>query len=725
MSEHRDDIIHPEMVPISSINPLFPYVSYARQNMASGFLTQSNVIKGASRKRIRSGFEREHAKGTFKYTFDKDVTILDIIHKYPKSFLKNPDAINPKSIIIYEEHDTKMLGCVELNRFHVMHMHYGFNYKYNEDTLNNLGKGSRFRAGTVIADSPNVTEDGDYMLGLEANLAFLTDPAGSEDGYVLSQSFSSNISTTGFETRTFSCGRSHYPINLNGTPDKYKSIPDIGDKINSNGLIAAFRPLTPSLDPIYMTDRHLMKTAHGMDMPLYGIANATIVDINVHHNNIGDDRGLPSQFTEQLRRYWEEQKRYYMAILRACLGRRKGWLSEDANIHPDLWSVLYDAIVYCGTDLVDEGLWNPAERNLLERTRSYRNDPLDEWRVDITFEYKTEVAEGPKLSNYSASKGVSVAVWPDECMPKDDFGNVADVIIFGGSTTGRMTLGQVNEQLIGAVGRDVIKRVRRALNLPDMGELKFNEVFDLLYKSDKKLVRELYDYVLGWYKQISSDSNYPVAKGYLEDGDRWIKHLAHVIVDGNEPYGMFIHMPAGTEVRMRDVNKFILETDEYKPEISPVTFKWPNDTEFTRTETPVLIGPNYFLALEKTATDWSAVSSSKVGHFGTTAKMTQADKYTKPGRETSTRTMGEDENRNLAKTIGGEILADIHDRNNNPLVHREVCKSIVTADKPTNIASAINREESPVGGHRILSWVNHISLTSGKSFKRGNDDEKV
>lgn len=717
MSKVDDHAIHPGMVPISSINPFFPYVSYARQNMATGYLTQSNVVKGATRKRIRSGFEREHAKGTFKHMFDTDVTIIDVIHKFPKSFLKNPNAVNPMDIVIYEEHDTKRLGCVELEKFHVMHMHYGFNYDFREEVVSKLGRGTKFPAGTIIADSPNVTEDGDYKIGLEASVAYVTDPAVSEDGLVISQTFADRISTSGFETRTFSCGRTHYPINLNGTPTDYKSIPDIGDRINSNGLIAAFRPFDPSLDPVYMTERKLMEPAYGMDVPLYGMANARVVDVNVMHNVQREDRGLPTQFTEQLRKYWEAQKKYYLAILRTCLGRHGGYLNEHANVTPELWRVLYDAIVFCGGDLVDEGLWDPKERDLLERQRSYRNDPLDEWRVDITFEYKTEVAEGPKLSNTQGSKGVSVAVWPDDCMPVDEFGNRAEVLQYGGSTTGRMTLGQMHEQMVGSVGRDIIKRIRRDYGIGDFEQVEYEDVFNLLLKEGEDKANKWFEYILGWYEIVSSDMDYPIVSQFRKEGDRWIQHVAHVITDGNQPYGMYIHTTPGTEVRMREVNKRILE-GEYAPEISKVKFKWPDDKEYTVTRQPILIGPTYFLALEKTATDWSGVSSSKVGHFGTTAKMTQSDRYAKPGRETSTRTMGEDENRNLAKTLGGEVLADIHDRNNNPLVHREICKAIVTADKPTNIDNAVDRNEYPVGGHRILSWVNHITLTSGKGFRR-------
>ena len=169
---------------------------------------------------------------------------------------------------------------------------------------------------------------------------------------------------------------------------------------------------------------------------------------------------------------------------------------------------------------------------------------------------------------------------------------------------------------------------------------------------------------------------------------------------------------------MDEVIRQVKEDPAYMPEMSALRYKWPGDDEYTVTVGEHLIGPTYYLPLEKTATDWSGVSSSNLGHFGTPAKLTQLDKYTKPGRETGTKATGEDEFRNLAKTFGGEVLAEIADMHNNPVSHRAVCRAIITADKPTNIEEAIDREKYPIGGHRPLSYIQHMSLCSGKGFSR-------
>lgn len=707
--------ISPELVPISGLNPLFKYVSPPRQTMMGGNLTQTNVVDGATRKRLRSGLEREHAKGTFKHEFNTDAVVLAVIPRYTGNVLDNRHAKNPMDLVIYEDYETKQLGCIELHKFHVMHQHFGFNFNFKDDVLNQLAPGQRFEKGTVIADSPNVTDDGDYMIGLETNICFITDPAVSEDGIVISESYAKRIKTHGFETRTFSCGRSHYPINLNGNQQHYKAIPDIGELIRSNGMIAAFRPLDPVLDPIYMTGRKLMEPAYGMDVPLYGIADARVVDVKVLHNERSDNRGLPKEFTGQLRKYYEAEKEFYMKVIKASIVRN-GRLVNDVDLHPDLWRVVYEAITYCGSELIKAGWCQQDELDRLCRQRVYRGEQLDEWRVEITFEYTTEIAEGPKLTNYSGSKGVAVAIWADDDMPVDESGNRAEALMFAGSTVSRMTTGQLHEQAVGAAGRDAIKRMRRAFSIGDFEQVEYEKVLKML-RQNPNLAMEQYEYLLGFYKIVATDSDYPRALAYKDNGDRWLTHLAHVIEDGNDPWGIYFHHPSDSTVKMGTVINQI-KNSPYMPEISKVKYKWPKDTHYTTTESDILIGPTYFLPLEKMATDWSGVSSSRVGHFGTTTRLTQADKYTRPGRETSTRTTGEDEVRNLIKTVGAEHIADINDMNNNPVVHKEVCKTILTADKPTNIDRAIDREEYPVGGHRPLSYAHHQLQCSGKGFRR-------
>lgn len=716
MSDKDKFRIIPEMVPISGINPLFNYVSGMRQVMCTGNLPQANVIPGADRKRFRSGLEHQHAKGTFRHQFKDNAVIIAVIPRFTSLEYGEQFALNPLDVVIYDNERTGQLDVIELPRFHILHQHYGFRFKFEDDVYNRLAPRSRFKAGTVIARSPNVTDDGDYTIGIETNVAAISDPSVIEDGVAYSRSYAKKISTRGYETRQFSCGRSHYPTNINGNDEVFKPIPDIGDKIGKNGLICALRPFHPYLDAIYMSRNKMYKMINGLDTPFYGIPEATVVDVKVLHNDQFDGARLPDEMSAQFRKYHEADKRFYMDIIRTCTMRQGRYMSETPNLSPRLWQMVYEGLIHCGEDLVKEGIWPRDDVHRLRARKDYRGEAMDEWIVEVTFEYTTHSGVGQKVTDLHGSKGVNTAIWEDEDMPVDEFGNRADIVIFSASVGSRMNVGRCHEQVFNATGRDVIKRIRRSYGLPDSGELDDSTVNEAV-RGDIELSERNFDYLLGAYKILSPDEIYPrMSHPSVMEGDRWIKHLIQVIHDGADPKGLFIQNRAGSSFRADDALCQIYG-GEYMPEMSPVTYRDLSGRKVTTID-PVLIGATTELSLEKTATDWSAVGSSKVGHFGTTSKLTNADKYSRPGRETGTRRSGESEERNEAAAHGAEVVTHMNDLNNNPSAHTEVCRTILTAEKPTNIDKIIDREKFKLGGNRPMNYVSHVLFCSGIGITR-------
>lgn len=711
-------LIPPEMVPISGLNPFFHEVSPARQVMFTGNLAQANVLDGRTRKRIQSGLEREISKATFKHVFDRDSVVLAVIPRFSSLMHGENFAINPVDVIVFEDYETRQLDVIELTRFHVMHQHYGFRFDIDEDVYSQLTPKARIKAGTVVARSPAVTEDGDYMYGLEAVVCPISDPGVIEDGLVISESFAKRLRTTGYETRTITCGRNHYLINAYGNADTYKPLPDIGDKIHSNGLICAARPYHPLYDSIYMSRKKLFKPVYGLDTCTYGVPDATVVDIKVLHNNRLPNPRVPAAMSEQLRKYYEADKRFYIDLIRTCLRRQGHVLSESSNLSSRLWSMLYDGIALCGEDLVEENLW-PADDIQALRTRlQYRGEILDEFRIEITFEYKTAMGEGPKGTDVHGGKGVVAAVWPDADMPVDKFGNRSEILEFSGSVVNRMNPGRGHEQMIGAAGRDVIKRIRRSYGFPDMGPLNDDDVRRRVASaSNHDLSMENFEYVLGFYKLVCAHKLVEglTKKDTISSG-RWLRHLVAVIHDGEHPHGLYLQIRSDSGI---DIPAVIAELERedspYHPEISTITYR-DLGGNLVESKHPILIGPKYYLGLEKTATDWSGVSSSKVNHFGVTARLTNADKYSKPGRETGTRATGESEGRNHAAAYGAEVLADNMDMNNNPTVHKEVCKTLLTHPTPTNMERAVDRDKFKLGGHRPLAFAIQQMVCSGKNI---------
>ena len=714
-------LIPPEMVPISGTNALFHNVAGARQAMFTGNQDQRLVTDGLDRKRIQSGLDRETAKGTFSHTFPTDVVVLKVIPRFQGEKFGEDFALNPKDIVIYEDYETEKLGYVELTKFHVMHQHYGFEFKFDEKVYEKLKTEHRprFPAGTHIARSPAITPDGDYMTCMEANVIRMSDPAVTEDAIKISRSFANKMRSTAFETRIFEFGRSHYPINFYGNDEQYCPIPDIGQRIQSNGMICALRPFDDKLDPVYMTQKRLFKPVYNLDIPVYGKVDAEVVDIVVYHNPHAPNKRVPDAMTAQLRKYYEADRRFYTEIVRTCLARRGGKIREmeDVNMTDALRILLDKAVRFAGDMLVDEGLVSREYLDILRARTNFRGSTMDEYRVEITFRYKTDIGDGPKLSDEYGGKGVVSQVVEDEDMPIDDFGIRADVITFDGSTVNRQNNARDHAATIGASGRDIIRRLRATYGIPELGFLTAADAKRAVMDADDALNVKNFAYLMGFYKMLTPLGQFKyLSKPDTIKSGRYLRHLIEILQDGNDPKGLFLRMRSDQGLDMAEIIHEI-NHGPYLPNMSPV---WMRDHAgvMVRTKESFLIGPNPYIVLEKTAADGSGASSVKTNHFGVTSKLTNADKHSTPARETGTRSTGEAEARGEAKAVGPGVVADVFEMNNNPTVHKEVCNSILEHPHPTNIDRLVDRTKYRPVGHRPANFIRHQFICSGKDLSR-------
>lgn len=719
--------IHPEYVSFNGMNSHFKNVSPVRQVMHTGAMSQSLIVDGRTRKRQQSGLEREIARGTIHKTFTEDVIIRAVIPRFTDDMfthLKDGRNANPLDLVIFEDFRTGMLDVMELAKFHVMHQHFGFIFDIDDEVYNKLVsvKDVYIPAGTQVARSPAVTADGDYMPGLEANVVMLSHPATDNDSIIFSESYTKRIQTNAFESRGIECGRNKYLVNTYGNGSVFKGIPDIGETIHTNGLLVATRPYDERLDAVYMTRKQLLRPVYWLDDRVVGHPGAEIVDIRVMHNSQLQSQRMPEEMSQQFRKYWEADRLFNTELIRHTVCRTGRW-DDSTSMSDRLATLVNAAIPRAGHMLIDEGLWPKNQAEQLNVRMNYRGELLDEWKVDITYRYKTEAGEGPKNTDENGAKGVGSFVMPDASMPVDKFGNRAEIAVLSNPTVNRMNPGRPHQQMVGAAGRDVIKRIRRTYGLPDMAKLTKAAVEAVIYaKENAELNFQNYAYLLGFYKIVSKDRLY--ARGTRDDvmpTGRYLIHLIEVILDGNceeegKAYGLYLQKVPESQDKMDEVIRAI-ESGPYRPEMSPVTYEDYSGNWIT-TKEDILIGPIYHLNLEKTATDGSGVSSAKLNQFGITSRLTNADKYATAGRQTVTRSLDEASVRSMGAASGAEIMAHIMDLHNNPVVHKAACRTIITAEFPTNIDSLVDRDVFKMGGHRPLAFAIHHFICSGKFITR-------
>lgn len=274
-------------------------------------------------------------------------------------------------------------------------------------------------------------------------------------------------------------------------------------------------------------------------------------------------------------------------------------------------------------------------------------------------------------------------------MPVDDYGNRAEVIMDGDSAIKRMNLGRLYEQYINAASRDVSKRV---VEMKEAGQP----------------TQAIWDYLVGYYRTVSP------WMAELIEGPHYSStresHIDKVVKDG-----VYLWLPTNNPAESVDIVKGI--RDHYAPHFTHVTYAGG-----VRTAQPVLIGSLYVILLEKTGGDWSGVASSKLQHFGIPARVSNADKYSTPGRNNPVRILGEAEIRLFNAAVGSDMSVDLLDQSNSPATHKAIVNAILAADKPTNVEEIIDRAKVPLGNSRSLLFVKHILECAGLRFVRTIED---
>lgn len=298
-------------------------------------------------------------------------------------------------------------------------------------------------------------------------------------------------------------------------------------------------------------------------------------------------------------------------------------------------------------------------------------------------------------------------------MPVDEAGNRADVVMDPNSTISRAIPGRYLEQYTNAASRDVYKKLWSELVTAPATE--YYEFESQLRSQPQAKVDAAFDYLLGYYRVIS-----PVMASWFDSGqigsdyETRLQYLAGVLSKGRETKVLGIYRPSHDESITQDLIHQVEQT-VYRPVYGPVSYIG-NSGKRCVTKNNVRIGQLYFMVLEKIGDDWAAVSSCKTQHFGVIAQLGKNDKFSKPIRQQGPRGMGEAEVRNAVSYIGPRWVAEMMDRNNNPVTHRAMCESLLTVDNPSNIDNLVDRTQIPYGGNQPLMMLKHLVEVSGARF---------
>lgn len=685
MSLRRNDLEIRNLGVGCALNPWAANDSSSRQVMFSNHAGQTLVTNGATVRYNLTGAEIEYADATFKVEFPCAARILKVIKKYKGGItLGSIDAKhNPETIVIYENLDVAQQGGVELGvvvipAYHSTHQKFGFKFKPTRFS-EMLAANEIIPAGTIVAQSPNVTESGIWKYGRESNVVLLSIPQCIEDGIVISRSFAEANKITSIETHMLSWGKRSFPLNIYGSEDIYKILPEVGETVREDRLLFALREYDERLACVDMTNEALREPDLIHDSLVYVPAGSKIVDIKIMCANSNQTFTADEMLT-QPRRYADAQMRFYTEILETVQEFERRRKIRNAPMTPALHRLMVETI-------------REVKQIPTNAISTYRAVPLDEWSLEVTIATTITPDVGFKFTDCHGGKGVVVEVWPDEDMPIDAFGNRADVIMDGDSTVKRMNIGRVYEQYLNATGRMV------ANNLRDMA-------------AKATPTEEMWQYLTSYYTIAS-----PL---YLEEDIRALEHeinfkenhLRTVMQSPVVPLRLPPNSPNIGDVQIHDLMQY------FPIEISPITYRG-NSGNIVTTHDCHLIASMYVIMLEKIGADWAAISTAKRQHFGLLAKLTNADKNSRPWRGQSVRMVGEAEARLISAYSGDQITAELLEIPNSPAATQEIVRTIIQAKQPTNIPRVLDRTRVPKGSSRAVNFVKHILGCAGFMFERG------
>lgn len=742
VNEHR-----PELASSAGFNPTIAHDSSARVQMLGSHLSQALPVADCQTRRILTGMEREFGRATFKIEFPVDAEIYKVIPKFQQTLGQGGIKSNPTTAIVYMDVESKVFDVLEFNHYHSMHQHFGFQYVISKPTLRRLVPRSCIEAGTVLGHSPTLDEMENYRIGLNARVAMMSVPGIIEDGIVASESFCKRLTTRCIESRDTSWGKNWYPLNLYGDDTHYKPFPDIGDKIRDDGLIFALRRVPQDDDVILsvleMSKESLREVDYFFDRCVYGQPGATVINITARHEE-NSQPPTPAGMEVQAAKYYQAESAFHQELLN-CHRQLSQKYGDKLRISPKFQAMLREAMMYlpCATRV--------------KSTQMYQLQPLDDWRIDLTYEYDFEPTIGSKLTGLHGDKGVICQKWKDEDMPVDAWGNRAEVIVAASSTMDRMNLGRPYEhetygsmEMLTDALRDSFNWDRGPEDLHAQEQAaKVRE--EMAFRGHPKPAgqqrqEEIAAYVNGDYGKAFE----VLLDFYKTVSPPMYEKLTSPAYQGNAEYhvkevlrkGIFVWVPLDSPKTWINLSKddgtpvtpdelAAMPKDEHKKLkiggiIGDLTRKYParrgpvwyrgRSGQESVTQDDIMLADSYMILLEKTGGDWSGVASARHQHYGLPAKLSKQDKYSLPSRANPVRIFGESEVRLLTTATANDVVADVLEMSNSPSAHKNVCENILRADRPSNIEEVLDRKKIPKGSNRSQVFVAHALQCAGIEF---------
>lgn len=431
------------MMPFNNIN------AGARKIMSGTHRDQVFPLISGEKSIVETGYEiRFGDLSSSVVKTDSDYRVVAKISKF--SF-----APNHHYYIIFEDMRNKRIDYLERISYCPITESYG--YLYNNTFVDSLQVGSMVPNNVVIQKSLAYDNYDNRTDGLNLNVAYMALDKNMEDSVILSDVAASKMTSPLIKPVSIMINENDIPLNIYGTDEQYKCIPDIGEDIKDNILIALRKEKKE--EALYSQSIERLKQIMMSDEKF--TLTGKVIDIDIRCNNPGN---LEGYYNGQFKMYYNELQRMSSEIVTTITP----YAAEGYSMPYEL-----------------EKLFALSKR-IMNKDQFIYSRLFSNIILDVVVLEERHLVPGDKVSNRYGGKGVVSHIIPQKLMPQTEDGVYVDEILNSSTMYNRENPGQLFESSLTYIGCQILNKIRK--EGPDI-----NTAFDMILKYISFISTPLYE----------------------------------------------------------------------------------------------------------------------------------------------------------------------------------------------------------------------------------------
>lgn len=326
------------------------------------------------------------------------VSVADTNYKIVGKISKFNFSPNHHYYLLLEDVENKRLDVIERISYHPVTESYG--YLYNNTTMDNLQVGQMVPRGMILQKSLAFDEYMNRKDGMNFNVAYMSLDKNMEDSIIFSDVAAKKLTAPLIKPVEIMINENDIPLNLYGTDEVYKAIPDIGEDIQDSILIGLRKEKKD--ESVYTQSVERLK--HTMMSDIKYTLTGKVIDVDIYCNN---PQNLDLYYNSQFKMYYNELQRMSGEIVNTVTR----YQAEGYQLSYELQKLFANS------------------KRVLNKDQYMGKKLFSNIVLRIVVLEERDLQVGDKTSNRYGGKGVISTILPQKMMPRFGDNEYVDVIL--------------------------------------------------------------------------------------------------------------------------------------------------------------------------------------------------------------------------------------------------------------------------------------------------------